>query len=79
MKELKDQINNMQYRTTHTNWTCNCSEVCKVVSIDDQSEVFECSSNGSIFKGVSNMWQKVVCAKPKFQEWHALQCVKGKC
>jgi hypothetical protein len=79
MKELKDQFNNMQYCVVHTNCSCHCSDVCKVVSIDDQGEVLRCSSDGFIFKGVIDMWQKMVCAKPKFQKWHALQCVKGKC
>jgi len=69
----------MQLCAKHTNSTCHYSEVCKVVSIDDRGDVLGCSSNGSIFTCVTNMWQKVVCTKPEFLEWHALQCVKRKC
>jgi hypothetical protein len=36
-------------------------------------------SSESILKGVIDFWQKIVYAKPKFQEWHALDCIKGKC
>jgi hypothetical protein len=36
-------------------------------------------SSESILKGVTNFWQKIVYAKPEFQEWHALDCIKGKC
>jgi hypothetical protein len=31
------------------------------------------------FQGVIDFWQKIVCAKPEFQEWHALDCIKGNC
>jgi hypothetical protein len=57
---------------THTDYTCHYNEVCNAISIDDQGEVLICSSNGSIFTCVIDMRQKVGCAKPKFQEWHAL-------
>ncbi len=72
MKELKDGFNNMRLCVTHTDYTCHYNEVCKAIAIDDQGEVLICSSNGSIFTCVIDMRQKVGCAKPKFQEWHAL-------
>lgn len=36
-------------------------------------------SSESILKGVTNFWQNIVCAKLEFQEWHALDYIKGKC
>jgi hypothetical protein len=36
-------------------------------------------SNELVFKGVTNFWQKIVCAKLEFQEWHDLDCIKGNC
>jgi len=36
-------------------------------------------SNESVFKGVTNFWQKIVCAKLEFQERHALDYIKGNC
>jgi hypothetical protein len=56
MREVKDGLNNMQMHATHTDFTCNYSEVCKAISINDQGEVLGCSSNGSIFTSVINMW-----------------------
>ncbi len=34
-------------------------------------------NNESILKGVTNVWQKIVCAKLEFQKWHALDYIKG--
>lgn len=30
-------------------------------------------------KCVINFWQKIVYPKPKFQKWHSLDYIKGKC
>jgi hypothetical protein len=49
------------------------------MSTHDQHQRPSCLSSESILKGVIDFWQKIVCAKPNFQEWHALDCIKGKC
>jgi len=36
-------------------------------------------SGESILKGVIDFWQKIVYVKLEFQEWHALDYIKGKC
>jgi hypothetical protein len=45
----------------------------------DQHQRPSCLSSESILEGVTNFWQKIICAKPEFQKWHALDCIKGKC
>ncbi len=38
-----------------------------------------CLNSKFVLKGVTIFWQKIICEKPKFLKWHALDCIKGKC
>jgi hypothetical protein len=33
----------------------------------------------STYKGLTELWQGIVCPKGEFEEWHELQCLLGSC
>ena len=38
-----------------------------------------CAIGTSAYKGLTELWQGIVCLKGEFEEWHELQCLLGSC
>jgi hypothetical protein len=38
-----------------------------------------CAASNTVYKGLTELWQSIVCSKGEFQEWHDLQCLLGTC
>ncbi len=32
-----------------------------------------------MYKGITKLWQMIVCEKPKEEEWHKKKCMYGQC
>jgi hypothetical protein len=38
-----------------------------------------CAASNTVYKGLTDFWQGIVCPKGEFEEWHDLHCLFGTC
>jgi hypothetical protein len=38
-----------------------------------------CQASSNVYKGITQLWEAIVCPKNKFDEWHKWKCLFGKC
>ncbi len=73
MNELRLAFNIMRTRgVVHENQICDYAygDVC---GFDGQP----CQTSGKVYKGITQMWETIVCPKNEFDEWHKRICLFG--
>jgi hypothetical protein len=54
-------------QTNHSSKVCN------------QHEYEACAPCKTLYKGITSLWECVVCPKVEFDEWHRKKCLYGDC
>jgi hypothetical protein len=78
LKELRLRFNYMCEKFgLHSNFHCDCEVVCDYDDyfIDDSGHM----RKHATYLGLITLWEVVVCTKVPHAEWHARDCVFGKC
>jgi hypothetical protein len=72
MEELCKGFSTMRIerKGIHVNCTCSC-DICGPES--------DCSAHLHTFKGITSLWQSIVCPKGLLDENHKLDCLHGQC
>lgn len=77
MSFLKDTLNHMRSRAFGLHDT-GCSCVCNVCSTGNNISR-GCLATDHTFKGVTQMWESVLCPKPADAVFHRAECLLGDC
>ena len=75
---LHKDLNNLRLLKTgmhsHTNCQCNCG-VCTDTDHDNENH----KAHTKTYKGMSTLWEDVVCSKIETDLWHKYDCFMGLC
>jgi hypothetical protein len=66
------------HSSLHKSCTCDCLQVCRPLN-STLSDQVSCKAPLLTMKGVTELWQSVVCSLKDDAIWHDLKCIKGEC
>ena len=78
MTFLKDALNHMRSRAFGMHDTC-CNCVCNICATSKNISSGGCLASHRTFKGVTQMWESVLCPKPADAVFHRRECLMGDC
>jgi hypothetical protein len=74
---LREGINYMRDARKGVHATCTCR--CQVCAHSSNDEGVSCGAHEVVFKGITKLWQEVVCPKLETKEWYKYDCLMGQC